>query len=432
MSPGWFPSWWNALCTTSCADDQDPLPMRATSLAARVRAAAPSLTMAVTARAAALRAQGVPVISFAPGEPDFATPAHVVTAVSQALASDPEIGRYPPVAGIAPLRQAIAAELRRAHGLEVPLEQILVTSGAKQALFNCLLAAVDHGDEVVVLAPYWVSYPEIVKLAGGTPVVVETSAGERFLPDPARVAAALSPRTRAILLNSPCNPTGAVLDRATLGAIARLAVERDLLLVCDDIYRAFLYDGASYTSVAGLAPEVAARTVIIDGVSKTYGMTGWRIGYAAGPAPLIAAMLTLQSQSTSSACRVAQVAATAALEGPQDCVAAMLAAFTERRAAMVRGLGQIPGLRFLPPQGAFYLFADVSAHLGTTTGDGTRIADDVALCNYLVERAQVAVVPGSGFGAPGHIRLSYTCALADIEEGTRRIDQALRALHAAA
>jgi aspartate aminotransferase len=395
-------------------------------LASRLSRVAPSITMAVTAKAAKLRAEGVDIISYGAGEPDFDTPDHIKEAARRGL--DEGVAKYTPVAGIPSLREAAAAELAKAHGRAIDAEQVIVTCGAKQALFNLFLATLDEGDEVIIPAPYWVSYPDMVKLAGGEPVIVETSAADGFNPDPERVKAAITAKTRAIVLNTPSNPTGAIYSREALEALGELAVEHDLFVVSDDIYRSLVYPGGQYTSIASLSDELAARTVLVDGVSKTYAMTGWRIGYAAGPQSLIKAMAKIQGQSTSGASHIAQVAAREALRGDQGCVAEMREAFDARRREMVALLRAIPGVACNEPLGAFYAFPDVSAFVGRSTRAGERIDSDVKLAEFLIEEAQVALVPGSGFGAPGFVRLSYACSMEDIRTGLARVKDALATL----
>lgn len=387
----------------------------------------PSITLAVTAKAAALRAKGVDVLSFGAGEPDFDTPAHIKEAARRAL-DQGAIGKYTHVAGTPALREAVAADLRKAHGVDLTAEQVIVSSGAKHSLFNIFMALLEQGDEVIIPAPYWVSYPDMVMIAGGKPVIVDSSAAEGFCPEPEDIRRAVTARTRAIVINTPSNPTGALYDRARLEAIASIALENDLLVISDDIYRALVYGDAYYTSIASLSPEVARRTVLVDGVSKTYAMTGWRIGFTAGPAELIKAMSTIQGQSTSNPAHIAQVAALAALTGPQDCVETMRLAFDERRKEMLGLLGGIPGVTCVEPAGAFYAFPDVSRYVGKKTPEGKRLDTDAQLCDYLVEAGRVALVPGSGFGAPGFVRLSYACSLDDIRTGLLRLKETLATL----
>lgn len=398
-------------------------------LASRLDPIKPSITLAVTAKAAKLKAAGVDVISFGAGEPDFDTPTHIKEAVRSALAIERgTVGKYTDVGGIAPLRKAIAAELGAVHHVALDPDQILVSCGAKHSLYNLFMALLDPGDEVLIPAPYWVSYPDMVMLAGGRPVILETRAEDDFAVTAQQVREACSGRTRAIVLNNPSNPTGAVYSRAQVEALAAVAVEKDLLIISDDIYRQLVYGDAHYHSIAAVGPEVARRTVLVDGVSKTYAMTGWRIGYTAGPLPLIKAMAKIQGQSTSNPTHASQLATLAALTGPQDCVAEMRRAFDERRVAMVKLLRAIPGVRCREPKGAFYAFPDLSAYLGKRSPEGAVLDDDVQLCDWLVEVGKVAVVPGSGFGAAGFVRLSYACSMQNIETGVGRLASALATL----
>jgi aspartate aminotransferase len=395
-------------------------------LASRLDPIKPSITLAVTAKAAKLKADGIDVVSFGAGEPDFDTPAHIKAAAAAAL--EKGVGKYTEVGGILPLRKAIAAELSAVHATKIEPDQILVSSGAKHSLYNLIMALIDPGDEVLIPAPYWVSYPDMVMLAGGRPVILETKAEDDFAVTAKQVADAVSPRTRAIVLNNPSNPTGAVYTKAQIEALAKVVVEKDLIVISDDIYRQLVYGDGKYVSIAAVSPEVAKRTILVDGVSKTYAMTGWRIGYTAGPLPLIKAMAKIQGQSTSNPTHIAQVAALAALTGPQECVATMRAAFDERRQAMVRLLRAIPNVKCREPKGAFYAFPDVSAYVGKKSPEGSILDDDVQLCDWLVEVGKVAVVPGSGFGAPGFVRLSYACSMANIEDGVARLAKALGTL----
>jgi aspartate aminotransferase len=398
-------------------------------IASRLDPIKPSITLAVTAKAGRLKAQGVDVVSFGAGEPDFDTPDHIKAAARASL--DKGVGKYTEVAGLAKLREAIAAEMSRVHHAKIEPENVLVSCGAKHSLYNLFMALIDPGDEVIVPAPYWVSYPDMVMLAGGKPVVVAGRAEDDFAVTAAQVEAACTARTRAIVLNNPSNPTGATYSRAQIEALAKVVVAKDLLVVSDDIYRTLVYGGAEYVSIAAVSPELADRTVLVDGVSKTYAMTGWRIGYTsttAALAPLVKAMAKIQGQSTSNPTHIAQVATLAALTGPQDCVETMRRAFDERRVEMVRLLRAIPGVSCREPKGAFYAFPDVSTFVGRATADGKRIATDVELCDWLLDTAKVAVVPGSGFGAPGHVRLSYACSMDNIKKGVARMGEALATL----
>jgi aspartate aminotransferase len=401
-----------------------PTPIK---IASRLDPIKPSITLAVTAKAAKLKADGVDIVSFGAGEPDFDTPEHIKAAARAAL-DKPGVGKYTDVPGLLALRKAIAAELSSVHKVALEPDQILVSAGAKHSLFNLFMALLDPGDEVLIPAPYWVSYPDMVMLAGGRPVFLETKAEDDFAVTAAQVGAACGPRTRAIVLNNPSNPTGAVYTKAQIEALAKICVEKDLLIISDDIYRQLVYGDAEYFSIAAVHPEAAKRTILIDGVSKTYAMTGWRIGYTAGPLPLIKAMTKIQGQSTTNASHISQVATIAALTGPQDCVATMRKAFDERRLEMVKLLRAIPGVTCREPKGAFYAFPDLSAYIGKKSAEGSILDDDVQLCDWLVEVGKVAVVPGSGFGAPGYVRLSYATSMANIQEGVARLGRALTSL----
>ena len=401
-----------------------PTPIK---LASRLDPIKPSITLAVTAKAAKLKADGIDIVSFGAGEPDFDTPDHIKAAARAAL-EKPGSGKYTEVGGTLALRKAIAAELSSVHKTTIEPDQVLVSSGAKHSLYNLFMALIDPGDEVLIPAPYWVSYPDMVMLAGGRPVILETKAEDDFAVTAAQVAAACSSRTRAIVLNNPSNPTGAVYTRAQIEALAKVIVEKDLLVISDDIYRQLVYGDAEYVSIAAVSPEVAKRTILVDGVSKTYAMTGWRIGYTAGPLPLIKAMAKIQGQSTSNPTNLAQTATLAALTGPQDCVGTMRKAFDERRLEMVKLLRAIPNVLCREPKGAFYAFPDVSFYVGKTSPEGSILDDDVQLCDWLVEVGKVAVVPGSGFGAPGFVRLSYACSMENIRDGVGRLAKALGTL----
>lgn len=401
-----------------------PTPIK---IASRLDPIKPSITLAVTAKAAKLKADGVDVVSFGAGEPDFDTPEHIKAAVRAAL-DKPGSGKYTEVGGTLAVRKAIAAELSSVHKLTIEPDQVLVSSGAKHSLYNLFMAMIDPGDEVIIPAPYWVSYPDMVMLAGGRPVILETKAEDDFAVTAEQVAAACTGRTRAIVLNNPSNPTGAVYTRAQIEALAKVCVEKDILVISDDIYRQLVYGDAEYVSIASLNPEIAKRTILVDGVSKTYAMTGWRIGYTAGPLPLIKAMAKIQGQSTSNPTNLAQTATLAALTGPQDCVATMRKAFDERRVEMVKLLRAIPNVACREPKGAFYAFPDVSAYVGKKSPEGSVLDDDVQLCDWLVEVGKVAVVPGSGFGAPGFVRLSYATSMENIREGVGRLAKALGTL----
>ena len=390
--------------------------------ASRLDPIKPSITLAVTAKAAKLKSEGVDIISFGAGEPDFDTPEHIKIAVRNALEKpNGNIGKYTDVSGVLPLRQAIATELSRVHHTTIAPDQVLVSDGAKHSLYNLFMAIIDPGDEVIIPAPYWVSYPDMVMLAGGKPVIVETKEADDFAVNADAVRAAVTSKTRAIVLNNPSNPTGAIYSRAQIEALGKVVVEKNLIVISDDIYRQLVYGNGEYVSIASISPELAERTILVDGVSKTYAMTGWRIGWMIG-AP------DVQGQSTSNPTHAAQIATLAALTGPQDCVATMRNAFDERRVEMVKLLRAIPGVTCREPKGAFYAFPNLSAYIGKKTPDGKVLADDVTLCDWVLDSGKVAVVPGSGFGAPGFVRLSYACSMQNIQSGVGRLAEALKTL----
>ena len=392
-------------------------------LSDRIGNLTPAATHAMTARVAALRAAGEEVFAFHVGEPDFPTPRPIVEACKRAL--DEGLTKYTPTPGIEPLRRAICGKLARENGLRYAPEQICVSAGAKQALSNALFALCSPGDEVLIPTPCYVSYGEIVKLAGGVPVFVPT--GPDFLPDVEAMRAAVTPRTRLMLLNSPNNPSGAVYPRETLSALGALAVERDLYVISDEVYEKLVYDGAEHVSIAALSDELQTRTVVVNGFSKTFAMTGWRLGYSAASAEIRAACDAFQGHMTSCANSFVQAAALAALS---DCAAeteAMRRAFCERRDLMYAALTAMPGIRCALPQGAFYLLPDVTAFFGKRFG-GRVIASGADLCDYLLDEARLAAVPGEAFRAPGTIRLAYTCSLEDIRRGMARMAEALAKL----
>ena len=361
------------------------------------------------------------MIAFGVGEPDFDTPDSVKQAAIAAI-NKGGIGKYTAVAGTAALREAAAKELNAAHGTQHSAESVIVSVGAKHSLFNLFMAMLDDGDEVIVPSPCWVSYPELVSMAGGKPMLVECAPADGYQLHYEALSRAVTPKTRAIILNSPCNPTGAVYNQASLEAVARLMREHPAIYaVTDDIYRRLVY-GVAWLSLARVAPDLADRVLLVDGVSKSYAMTGWRIGFCAGPKELIKAMETLQGQSTTNASAVAQAAALAAITGPQESVVTMHAEFDRRRRAMVEGLRAIPRVALHEPLGAFYCFPDLSAYVGG------KMKDDVALSEWILEKGRVAVVPGTGFYAPGFVRLSYATSMAHVVEGVRRMGEALAQL----
>ena len=395
-------------------------------LADRLKTLVPSATLAMNARARAMRAQGVDVISFSVGEPDFDTPARIKDAAVRALEKGQT--KYTDVGGIAELRAAVCHKLKRDHGLEYAPDEVTVSCGAKHTLYNIVMALVNPGDEVLIPSPYWVSYPEQVRLLGGVPVAVETQEATGFDLDPAAVRRAVTPKTKLIILDSPGNPTGAVFSAAALQDVGRLAVERGLWIVSDECYEALTYEGR-HVSIASLSPEVKARTLLVNTCSKAYAMTGWRIGYAAGPKAIIRAMTDIQSQVTSNPASVAQWAAVEALTGAQDEIAKMVGEFDRRRRAIIAALNAIPGVHCATPKGAFYAFPNVSGLFGKRWKGGT-IKGSVDVCTFLLEEARIACVAGQDFGSDAHIRISYATGIETIAEGMRRMDAAVRGLQA--
>jgi aspartate/methionine/tyrosine aminotransferase len=388
------------------------------SLSARITGLAPSATMAVDAKAKALRAAGEPVIGFAAGEPDFPTPAHIVEAAQRA-AADAAMHRYTPAAGLAPLREAIA-ERARLDGLDVSADMVVVTNGGKHALYNVFMAAIGPGDEVLMPAPYWVSYPEQIGLAGGTcvPILADAASGFRVSID--QLEAARTPRTKALVFVSPSNPTGAVYPPDEVAAIGRWAAEHGIWVITDEIYRELVYGAAEFSSLPAVAPEAAPRTIIVDGVAKAYAMTGWRVGWSIAPKEISAGIAKFQTQLCSNVNNVAQAAAIAALTGPQDEVAAMREAFDRRRRIALRLLGAIDGVDVVEPEGAFYVYPSVVGLMGRDIA-GRTVTSSLELADVLLDAAKVAVVPGEGFGSEASFRLSYALSDADLEEGIGRI-----------
>lgn len=399
----------------------------------RLQDVRPSITLAITARAQALSRSGVDVVAFGAGEPDFDTPPHIKEAAAAAIERG-VASKYTPVAGLRELRAAVAEDLSRAHRVPFAAEQILISAGAKHSLWNTMMALLDPGDEVIVPVPTWPSHIEIIRMAGGVPRFLHTRTEDGFAIDMERLQRLVSPRTRAILLCSPGNPTGAVYAAETLHRIAELMTARadpDLFIITDDLYRRLVYRPSEWSSVLHGAPELADRVIIIDGVSKAYAMTGWRIGFCAAPRPLVDAMQTLQGQVTSNATAVAQYAALAALSGDQSPVDAMCLEFDRRRRLMHGALCSIPAVRCAEPQGAFYCLPDLRDYVGPQHGERGLPADDVELADWLLTHWNVAVVPGSGFFAPGHVRLSYALGPNEIGEGIRRLSDGLAQLRSA-
>ncbi|HEY3266430.1 MAG TPA: pyridoxal phosphate-dependent aminotransferase [Armatimonadota bacterium] len=385
----------------------------------RARRVNPSPTLSITAKIKALKAQGQDLIGFTAGEPDFDTADHIKQAAIDALKEG--FTKYTPTGGIDSLKAAICAKLKRDNGLAYENKNVLVSVGGKHSLFNAFLALLDPGDEVIIPAPYWVTYPEQVVFAEGKPVFVQTTEAEGFKLTADQVAKAITPKTKALVLNSPSNPTGAVYAAEEIEKIAKLAVANDFWVISDEMYERLTY-GEEAVSIASFGPDIWARTLTMNGCSKAYSMTGWRIGYTAGPAEVIAAMTRIQDQSTSNPTSIAQRAAVAALTGPQDVVETMRLAFMERRDVLVNGLNALPGVRCPRPGGAFYVFPDFSAWYK----GGIKGSDDLAA--VLLDKYGLGVIPGSGFGADNCIRLSYATSMAAIEGGLERFKKAARDL----
>jgi aspartate aminotransferase len=395
-------------------------------LASRLAAVAPSATLAINARAQELRARGVNVISFGAGEPDFDTPRNIRDAAKSAI--DAGRTRYTPVSGIPELRALIAKRSTEMRGVEARPEMVTVTVGAKGALFNAALALFEPGDEVVIPAPYWVSYPEQVRMMGAEPVFIPSSLETGWKISPEALAKALTPRTKAVILCSPSNPTGAAYTESELAALMDAVRPHDCWIIADEIYGSLVYDGFVQRSILNVAPDLAPRVVIIDGASKTYAMTGWRAGWSIAPTHLAKAMDVIQSQGATSTATMTQWAALEALRSPPDELERMRVRFEERRNRLVAGLRSLPGVRCGMPEGAFYAFCDVSAWVGKLTPMDVTLTDDTAIAAWLLDAAHVAVVPGAAFGAPGHLRLSYAVSVETIDEAIARLRGAVESL----
>ncbi|MGI0496044.1 pyridoxal phosphate-dependent aminotransferase [Limnospira platensis CENA597] len=380
-------------------------------LAARVEQVPQSVTLAISAKAKAMKAEGLDVLNFSVGEPDFDTPQHIVAAAKKAL--DEGKTRYGLAAGEPKLRELIARSLTQEVGINYSAENIIVTNGGKHSLSELMMAIIEAGDEVIIPSPYWLSYPEMVKLADGTPVIVPTDAATEYKITPELLRQAITPKTKLFVLNSPSNPTGMVYTPDELKALAQVVVESGILVVSDEIYSQILYDGAQHLSIAATHPEVHKQTLISSGFAKSFAMTGWRLGYLAGDKTIIGAMTRIQSHSTSNVCTFAQYGAIAALEGPLDCVETMRQAFAERRKVMYELLNAIPGISCVKPYGAFYMYVNIGK-----IGLGS-----VGFCNALLEEKQMAAVPGLAFGTDDHIRLSYATSLKNIETGLKRLEE---------
>ena len=394
-------------------------------LSERVQKIKPSITLAITAKAKAMKAEGLDVIGFGAGEPDFDTPDNIKQAAIKAI-SDGQT-KYTPSGGTPSLKKAIQAKLKRENNLDYELNQIIVNSGAKHTLYGIFQAVISKGDEVIIPAPYWVSYPDMVLLADGTPVIVETKEEDNFELTIADLEKYITPKTKAIVLNSPSNPTGCVYSQAKLKAIADYLEDKDILIVSDEIYEHLLYDGTTFTSIANLSAKIKEKTIVVNGVSKAYSMTGWRIGFAAGPANIIKAIDNIQSQSTSNATSISQVASVEAYNGDQSFIAMMVKAFAERRTYMVDTLNKIEGVSCLTPKGAFYAFPNISKLIGKKY-NGKTITGSADFADILLAESNVAVIPGIGFGAEGYVRLSYAVSMQNIEKGLERFAEFVKKL----
>ena len=390
------------------------------SISHRCENIAPSLTLAVDAKAKELRARGLPVIGFGAGEPDFDTPAFIGDAAMEAIHNGHT--RYTPVAGTLALRQAICGKLQRDSGLAYTPDQIIVSNGAKHSLFTIFQAILNPGDEVLIPIPCWVSYPEMVRMAGGVPVYVRTQESNDFIPELDAIARRITRRTKAIIVTSPSNPNGCVWNKEQLQGVADLAVKHGFYVISDEIYEKLLYDGLAHISIAQLGEEIKNQTLVVNGLSKAYAMTGWRIGYTAGPKNVIQAMTTFQSQASSNACSIAQDAGTAALNGDQTCVEEMRQEFERRRDYMVGRINAIPGLSCIKPKGSFYIMMNIKEVLGKAY-KGRLIDTSMDFVETLLTEAMVAVVPGIAFEAEGYCRLSYATSMENIKEGLDRIER---------
>ncbi|MCS6857152.1 MAG: pyridoxal phosphate-dependent aminotransferase [Sandaracinaceae bacterium] len=403
-------------------DKSDRHPFVPLAFASRLDLIRPSATLAVAQQAAAMKAAGIDVISFSVGEPDFETPLSAKEGAKQAI--DKGYTHYTAVRGIPPLLEAIAEEASQRRGVEISPSEIVVSCGAKQALFNLAVALYEPGDEVIIPAPYWVSYPEHALLFGAKPVVIPTHESQAFRVDPDELRKALSPRTKAVVLCTPSNPTGAAYDRKSLEAIAEAVADHDCWIIVDEIYGRLVYDGFEAVSLIKVAPELRKRMVIVDGASKSFAMTGWRVGWIIAPPELAERCEMIQGQSTSNICSIAQYAALSALREASSFVEELKEEFAKRRQRMVEGLNRLPGFRCRMPEGAFYAFASIEGLINRSTG-GQKFTNDIEVATYLLHAAHVAVVPGSAFGAPNYLRFSYATSIESIDRGIERIKKAL-------
>ncbi|MBO7431445.1 MAG: pyridoxal phosphate-dependent aminotransferase [Elusimicrobia bacterium] len=389
----------------------------------RLQSIKPSPTLAIDAKAKALKAKGVDIISFGTGEPDFDTPQNIKDAAIKAINTG--FTKYCPVSGTPDLKDAIIKKFKEDNNLEYTREQVMVSCGGKHSLFNLFQTIFDEGDEVIIPAPYWVSYPDMAVLAGAVPVFITTSDKNHFKVKPTEIEKVITKKTKAFILNSPSNPTGNTYTKEELEEIANICIKNNLLIISDEIYEKLTYDNFKFFSIAQVSQEVKEHTVVINGVSKAFAMTGWRIGYAAGPKEIIAAMTKMQSQSTSCPTSISLKAATEALNGDKKCLETMRKEFEKRRNYIVDRLNKIEGITCLKPEGAFYVFPNIS-NLLNKTYNGKLINTDIELADYLLDEAKIAVVPGSAFGAKGFIRFSYATSMENIVEGLNRLEAALK------
>jgi aspartate aminotransferase len=400
--------------------------MNMSILSNRAKSLRPSPTLAINAKAKSMQAQGIHVVSFGAGEPDFDTPGNIKAAAVKAI--EEGFTKYTPVGGTDELKDAIIKKFQRDNGITYKRSEIIASCGGKHSFYNLAQAIFDEGDEVIVPAPYWVSYPPMVALAGATPIIIETREENGFKLSMEDLRKAITPKTKALIINSPSNPTGGAYTREELERIAEMALSHNFFVISDEIYEKIVYDHFKFISIASLSEEVKKRTIIVHGVAKTYAMTGWRIGYTAGPEEIISAMNNIQSQSTSNPTSIAQKASVEALAGPQEEVKKMVTAFEERRNYIVDRLNKIPGVSCLKPVGAFYVFPNFSSYYGKSY-QGKKISNSTELADYLLDIARVAVVPGVEFGADPFERLSYATSMEDIKEGLNRIEESLKKLN---
>jgi aspartate aminotransferase len=396
-----------------------------TVLSNRAKSLKPSPTLAINAKAKSMQAQGIHVISFGAGEPDFDTPQNIKQAAKKAL--DDGFTKYTPVGGMDDLKDAIIKKFQRDSGLSYKRSEIIVSCGGKHSFYNLAQAIFDQGEEVIIPAPYWVSYPPMVALANGTPVIVNTTEKNEFKITPEELKKAITPKTKALIINSPSNPTGSAYTKNQLEKIAEIAISKNFFVISDEIYEKIVYDGFEFISIASLSEEIKKKTIIVHGVAKTYAMTGWRIGYTAGSEEIISAMNNIQSQSTSNPTSISQKASVEALIGPQNEVEKMVSAFAQRRNYIVDRLNKIPGVSCYKPVGAFYVFPNFSSYYGKSH-QGKKIENSTHLADFFLDVAKVAVVPGVEFGADPFERLSYATSMEDIKEGLNRIEEALKKL----